>query len=502
MFPLLLAQITPAQQTIVNQVGQEFFIQGGGLNGTNLFHSFQQFGLTQEQIATFMANPELENILVRVVNRRDPSFIDGLLQISGGSPNLFFINPAGVVFGENAQVNVPASFIVGTSTAIDFPDARWSTSGLGGNTSALPPSDLVFSFNARNPVINLGQIEASNQVFFAGGNIQSTGSVISRSFTGVTFGYSIFTFAVGLDAAQTRTTITDTSFIRSFDWENFSFDEPPIAEVNLENLFVGETIFVDSGRGITLKNSEAFVVDLVASPIGAVFVENVDAFLYLQASGWEVSIVDSPFLPNISRCGIPNCWFGIDGRSGNIPEIAYPDLPDPDPPDPEPEPEPPVVIDSADPEPEPPVVIDSPDPEPEPPVVIDSPDPEPEPPVVIDPADLEPEPPVVVNPLDPEPELPVVVDFPGLEPEPLDSETEFQSYLPAVSDFVQNPQPDFLKTEFNFSQTVNFSDPWCLSYDYNHLGDRFCLLQFRLPGLGFPQEMTESQFSSSVRELQ
>ncbi|MEQ8755847.1 MAG: filamentous hemagglutinin N-terminal domain-containing protein [Coleofasciculus sp. G1-WW12-02] len=490
MFPLLLAQITPAQQTIVNQVGQEFFIQGGGLNGTNLFHSFQQFGLTQEQIATFMANPELENILVRVVNRRDPSFIDGLLQISGGSPNLFFINPAGVVFGENAQVNVPASFIVGTSTAIDFPDARWSTSTLGGNTSALPPSDLVFSFIARNPVINLGQIVAGEQVFFAGRNVQSIGSVTARDFTAVTLGTSIFTFAVGLDSGQTRTTLTDTSFIRSFDWEDFNFEEPPIGDVVLKNLFVESSLIVDSGRAIVLEDSQASQVSLRSSRIAPIFVENVDA-VALTADGWEVSIVNFAGLPDIFRCGVPDCWDGIRGYSGNIPVVVLP-----------PEPEPPIVVDPPDPEPELPVVVNPPDLEPEPPVVVDPPDPEPEPPVVIDPPNPEPELPVVIDPPDPEPELLVVVNPPGLEPEPLDSEPEFQSYLPAVSDFVQNPQPDFLKTEFYFSQTVNFSDPWCLGYDYNHLGDRFCLLQFRPPGSGFPQEMTESQFSSSLRELQ
>jgi len=218
MFPLLLAQITPVQQTIVNQVDQEFFIQGGELNGLNLFHSFSDFQLTDSQIATFMANPELQNILVRVVNRREPSFIDGLLQISGGSPNLFFINPAGVVFGENAQVNVPASFIVGTSTSIDFPDVRWSTSRFEGATSALSPSDLVFSFVAGNPVINFGEIQAGNQVFFAGRNVQSFGSVVAIDFTAVTLPTSIFTIAVGLDSGQTLTTLSDTSFFSFFDW--------------------------------------------------------------------------------------------------------------------------------------------------------------------------------------------------------------------------------------------------------------------------------------------
>lgn len=470
MFPLLLAQITPAQQTIVNQVQQEFFIEGGELNGTNLFHSFQDFGLTESQIATFMANPELQNILVRVVNRRDPSFIDGLLQVSGGSPNLFFINPAGVIFGENAQVNVPASFIVGTSTAIDFPDARWSTSGLGGTTSALPPSDLVFSFTAQNPVINLGQVAAVDRVFFAGRNVQSFGSVIGVDFAAVTLPRSIFTFAVGLDTVQTRTTLPDTSFIFFFDdWEDFGLQQPFIGDVDLTNVAVESSIVVDSGRGIALTDSQAAFVDLVASPIGLVFVQNVDAVFSLTASGWEVSVLNSNVftfsLPDIDRCGVPNCWVGIDGHSGNIPEIVFP----PEPPSPEPEP----------PSPEP----ELPDPEPEPPSPEpELPDPEPEPP------SPESEPP------SPEPELP----DPEPEPPSPEPEPEFQFHLPAVSDFVRNPQPRFLKTDFYFSQDVS----WCLAY-HHHLADipgqTSCLLRFQPPSYRFPQEITESQFFDSIR---
>ncbi|MFP4103569.1 hypothetical protein [Coleofasciculus sp.] len=46
-----------------------FDISGGSLSGdgTNLFHSFQDFGLDADQVANVLANPNLENILGRVM---------------------------------------------------------------------------------------------------------------------------------------------------------------------------------------------------------------------------------------------------------------------------------------------------------------------------------------------------------------------------------------------------------------------------------------------------
>ncbi|HAA31397.1 MAG TPA: hypothetical protein DCE56_31405, partial [Cyanobacteria bacterium UBA8553] len=80
----------------------QFDITGGTQAGANLFHSFEQFGLDAGQIANFLANPNIQNILGRVVSG-NPSVINGLIQVtSAGNPNLFLMNPAGIVFGSNA----------------------------------------------------------------------------------------------------------------------------------------------------------------------------------------------------------------------------------------------------------------------------------------------------------------------------------------------------------------------------------------------------------------
>ncbi len=69
--PLSAQTIKPAADgtgTVVTQQGNHLLIQGGSSsrNGANLFHSFQQFGLESGQVADFLSNPSIRNILGRV----------------------------------------------------------------------------------------------------------------------------------------------------------------------------------------------------------------------------------------------------------------------------------------------------------------------------------------------------------------------------------------------------------------------------------------------------
>ena len=92
--PQLLAQSLPIAPVAdgtgsqVNLSGNRFNINGGTLSGdrANLFHSFERFGLNADQTANFIANPNLRNILGRVVGG-DASLINGLVQVTGGNAN-------------------------------------------------------------------------------------------------------------------------------------------------------------------------------------------------------------------------------------------------------------------------------------------------------------------------------------------------------------------------------------------------------------------------------
>ncbi|MGK7928585.1 MAG: filamentous hemagglutinin N-terminal domain-containing protein, partial [Spirulina sp.] len=112
--------------TTVNLTGNHFTIDGGSLSGdgTNLFHSFEKFGLTSGQVAEFLSNPQIQNILSRIVGG-DPSIINGLIEVTGGNSNLYLLNPAGIVFGAGARLNVPGDLTATTATGIGFGGDRW-----------------------------------------------------------------------------------------------------------------------------------------------------------------------------------------------------------------------------------------------------------------------------------------------------------------------------------------------------------------------------------------
>jgi len=107
--------LTPTQGHYT--IGQEL----GSLKGSNLFHSFQQFNINTGESATFTGDNSIQNVISRVTGG-NASQINGLLQSQVGHANFFFINPAGVVFGENAQIDVPAAFHISTAGQLNFAD--------------------------------------------------------------------------------------------------------------------------------------------------------------------------------------------------------------------------------------------------------------------------------------------------------------------------------------------------------------------------------------------
>lgn len=182
---LLLAQIIqPAPDgtnTVVTPQGNQFNINGGALSGDgkNLFHSFQQFGLNSGQVANFQSYPQILNILGRVTGG-NPSIINGLIQITGGNSNLFLINPAGIVFGQNASLNVPAAFTATTANGIAFSGNWFNASGFN-NYAALVGTPSAFAFTMSQPgvIINSGNLTVGEgqSLVLLGGTVVSTGKL-------------------------------------------------------------------------------------------------------------------------------------------------------------------------------------------------------------------------------------------------------------------------------------------------------------------------------------
>jgi len=115
---------------ITNNLGQQV--------GTNLFHSFSHFNLAEGESANYSAPAEvnISNIINRVTGGQ-PSSINGEISSSIPNANFYFLNPAGIMFGNGASINVPGSFHLSTADTLRL--------GSDGQFNAKFPEQTVLS---------------------------------------------------------------------------------------------------------------------------------------------------------------------------------------------------------------------------------------------------------------------------------------------------------------------------------------------------------------------
>ncbi len=136
----VLAQVIP-DNTLPNNslviVEEIITITGGTTAGNNLFHSFEQFSIPTGNTVFFNNAPNIENIINRVTGN-NLSNIDGIISTLGEA-NLFLINPNGIIFGANAQLDIGGSFLATTADSLVFSD--------GTIFSAVQPNNPILTIN-------------------------------------------------------------------------------------------------------------------------------------------------------------------------------------------------------------------------------------------------------------------------------------------------------------------------------------------------------------------
>ncbi|MCP4266421.1 MAG: filamentous hemagglutinin N-terminal domain-containing protein [Candidatus Brocadiaceae bacterium] len=152
----------------------------GQFRGSNLFHSFGEFNIQAGERATFSGPGAIANILSRVTGGNQ-SFINGTLASTIPGANLYLLNPAGVLFGANARLNVSGSFHVSTADYLRFSDGTEFHADLSKGSILTVAPVAAFGFLGDNPA----SIKINNSILYVpdgetisavGGDIEITGN--------------------------------------------------------------------------------------------------------------------------------------------------------------------------------------------------------------------------------------------------------------------------------------------------------------------------------------
>ncbi|MDJ0591635.1 MAG: filamentous hemagglutinin N-terminal domain-containing protein [Pleurocapsa sp. MO_226.B13] len=177
------SQISPdgTTNTSVTPIDNGIRIDEGNRAGDNLFHSFQEFSVPNSSEAFFNNPNDILNIFSRVTGG-NISNIDGLIR-ANGEANLFLINPAGIIFGENASLDLGGSFFSSTAESIVFSDEVQFSATDTNNPPLLTinqPIGLNFATNPGEIVVDGSNLQVNSGETFAlfGGNITITGGQI------------------------------------------------------------------------------------------------------------------------------------------------------------------------------------------------------------------------------------------------------------------------------------------------------------------------------------
>lgn len=93
----------------------------GTQSGGNLFHSFSDFSINSGETATFSGPASVDTVISRVTGG-SASNINGTIRSTIPDADLYLINPNGVIFGKDAQLDVQGAFNATTANNVQFSD--------------------------------------------------------------------------------------------------------------------------------------------------------------------------------------------------------------------------------------------------------------------------------------------------------------------------------------------------------------------------------------------
>ena len=144
--------------------------------GRNLFHSFERFSLDAGERATFSGPDAIRNVISRVTGGA-PSEIDGTLRSAIPGADFYFLNPAGVMFGPNASLDLQGSFHVSTADELRFADgAKFSATNPAASSFTVAAPEAFGFLGARPAPI---MVESASLTVLEGQSLSLVGGELS-----------------------------------------------------------------------------------------------------------------------------------------------------------------------------------------------------------------------------------------------------------------------------------------------------------------------------------
>ena len=310
--------------TVTLPNGNVIEITGGTSTGSNLFHSFEQFSLPTGNTAWFNNDVTIDNIITRVTGG-SISDIDGLIR-ANGTANLFLINPNGIIFGENAALDIGGSFIGSTADSIKFAD--------GSEFSAVDPQapplltvnipmGLQYGTNNGDIVVRgSGNQLAFNPDFTVNRDSRPVGLEVNNGQTLALVGGNVFVEGGNLTAETGKIelgSVDSNSLVQlNSTSSGWSLDYGEVSNFKDINLSQAASLEVSGNGGgdVTLQGRQIIITD--GSAILADNVGDINAGK-LQVNASELLVVagtaaNLPFISRLSTDVAP----GATGNGGDI----------------------------------------------------------------------------------------------------------------------------------------------------------------------------------------